>query len=68
MSGIRSTPEAFALPVFTSGLTRSASRAPDGRRIPIGTRSRESSFRSLAQNAPIQEVEVGCNYGADVPQ
>jgi hypothetical protein len=58
--GTPSTPEESAQPASASGRKRNASRAPDGRRIRIGTRSSESSFRSLAQNAPIQEVEIGC--------
>jgi hypothetical protein len=67
-SGTRSTREASAQRACISGLRRNASRAADGPRIPIGTRSSESNFRSLVQNAPIQEVEVGCNYGEDVLQ
>jgi len=41
MCGIRSTPEASAPRVFTSGLRPSAYRVADGRRIRIGTPIRE---------------------------
>jgi hypothetical protein len=37
--GTRSTPEGFSPPVSTVGLRPNASRAPDGRRIRIGTRN-----------------------------
>jgi len=54
MSGIRSTLVASALPVFISALTRSASRAADGRRIPIGTRSNESAGAMDSKKAMIR--------------
>jgi len=39
--------EASAQPAFVSGLRRSAFLAADGRRTPIGTRSKELQFTGL---------------------
>jgi len=44
MSGIRSTREACAPPVYISGLRLNAYLAPAGRRIPIGMRSKLFSY------------------------
>jgi hypothetical protein len=45
MSGTRSTREASAPCVSTSGLRRNVFRAPAGRRIPIGTRIESGNKR-----------------------
>ena len=43
--------EASAQPAFVSGLRRSAFLAADGRRTPIGTRSKELQFTGLDSTA-----------------
>lgn len=43
-SGTRSTREEYALPACISGLKRSASLAVDGRRIPTGMRTEQTSM------------------------
>jgi len=44
MNGTRSTAEGYARRASTSGLRPSASRAPAGRRMPIGMRSKLVSY------------------------
>ena len=44
MNGTRSTAEGYARRASTSGLRPSASRAPAGRRLPIGMRSKLFSY------------------------
>jgi hypothetical protein len=52
MSGTHSTREAFAQPVFTTGLRLSASRAADGQRIRIGMQCRFGSVSCFAGGVP----------------
>ena len=59
MSGIPSIREASAQLAFTSGLRLSASRAADGRRIRIGTRSRENDDKSNECREAVLESHAG---------
>jgi hypothetical protein len=56
--GTRSTLGEFAPPVFTSGLQHSASRAPGGRRIRIGTSNDQISTGSVCPRTNPQELVI----------
>ena len=71
MSGTPSTPEESALPVFISGLRRSAYRVANGRCILSGMRSDEKdvdcNVHSVRQGRVIrQHVEVATTTGSEI--